>query len=84
MRILIAFFLVVLPSVSLAHAQDESRAAWQVTRFDITARLPADASADRNLTVRAVIAGRNVGGASGRTFTVRLNPAARCSRGKRK
>ncbi|MBA2502399.1 MAG: hypothetical protein H0V27_05915 [Pyrinomonadaceae bacterium] len=76
MRILIAFFLVVLSAVSLAHAQDESRAAWQVTRFDITARLPADASADRNLTVRAVIAGRNVGGASGRTFTVRLNPAA--------
>ncbi|MBA2340763.1 MAG: hypothetical protein H0V88_10235, partial [Pyrinomonadaceae bacterium] len=75
----IAFIATVLCASPVAFAQDEARAVWQVTRFDITARLPADASADRNLTVRARIAARNVGGASGRTFTVRLNPAAEVS-----
>lgn len=60
-----------------ARAQEEARAAWQVTRFDITASPGAGATAaDRALNVRAVISARNVGQGVGRTLTVRLNPAA--------
>lgn len=57
-----------------ARAQDTAAtAAWQVTRFDITASpsLPA-----RSLNVRAVLKARNVGRGAGQTITVRLNNKA--------
>ena len=53
-----------------ARAQEQS-AAWQVSRYDITATLPG--GTDRALTARARIEARNVGG-TGRTFTVHVNP----------
>lgn len=68
--------------ISFAHvaAQDDptlaARAAWTVTRFDITARVPADTSTDRQLTVRAVLSIRNVGQGAGRTFTFEINQRA--------
>lgn len=59
-----------------ASAQEEARAAWQVTRYDITADIGSATGAERALTARAVIYARNVGGAAANTFTVRLNPKA--------
>ena len=56
-----------------ARAQDETRAAWQVTRFDITASAPP---ANHSLQARAVLAVRNVGRVTGSTLTVRINPKA--------
>jgi len=73
------FFLLLcllLPgSVAVeARAQDTTAtAAWQVTRFDITA---SPSLADRSLNVRAVLKARNVGRAAGQTITVRLNNKA--------
>jgi TolA-binding protein len=58
-----------------AVAQEEARAAWQVTQFDITADVPAPGAA-RTLAARATLTARNVGQGAGSTFTVRLNPAA--------
>ena len=66
-------FLLLLGN---ARAQTEGVVAWQVTRFDITATLPAANATERTLTARATLTARNVGNGTGRTFTVRLNPAA--------
>ncbi|HEX8633695.1 MAG TPA: tetratricopeptide repeat protein [Pyrinomonadaceae bacterium] len=68
-------FTLLLTSTG-ARAQEEARAVWQVTRFDVTATLPAPAAADRSLTARALISARNVGAGAGRSLTVRLNAAA--------
>ena len=57
-----------------ARAQDTTAtAAWQVTRFDITA---SPSVADRSLNVRAALKARNVGRAAGQTITLRLNNKA--------
>ena len=48
--------------------------AWQVTSFDVSVNA---AGGDRAIAARATISARNVGGAAGRTFTLRLNPAAK-------
>jgi len=69
--------LFALPcAASFAQTQEEARAAWQVTRFDVAAGVAGNAIADRALTARASITARNVGQGSGRTFTARLNPTA--------
>lgn len=78
---LVVALFIVFPvwTASSAHAQEEARAAWQVTRFDITANLPSSvpgASAERALTSRVVLTARNVGQAAGRTFTVRISGRA--------
>jgi tetratricopeptide (TPR) repeat protein len=65
--------LAALPLVnSVALAQDGP--VWQVRRFDVTADVPA--ATTRSLAARAVITARNVGRGAGRTFTVRISPAA--------
>ncbi len=69
----------ILLLFSLTHttsAQTEPTAAWQVTRFDITATLPASGADERTLAARADLTARNVGQGIGRTFTVRLSPTA--------
>jgi hypothetical protein len=53
-------------------AQDEARAAWQVTNFDVTATV----GGDRSLGARAVLTARNIGRGAGATLSVRLNPKA--------
>lgn len=53
-------------------AQDEARAVWQVTRFDITASV----GQDRALTSRAALTVRNVGRGAGATLTLRINSKA--------
>jgi tetratricopeptide (TPR) repeat protein len=72
---LLAPVLLLLIFAATAFAQTEAAAAWQVTQFDITANVPAP-GAERALAARAVLTARNVGQGAGRTFTVRLNPAA--------
>lgn len=54
-------------------AQDDARAAWQVTNFDITVNNPG---ADRALNARAVVTLRNVGRGAGSTLSLRLNSKA--------
>ncbi|HVF51121.1 MAG TPA: tetratricopeptide repeat protein [Pyrinomonadaceae bacterium] len=60
-----------------ARAQDATAvAAWQVTRYDITANVDTSNAGERALTARASLAARNVGQGVGRTFTFRLSPSA--------
>src|SRR5499427_10614518 len=54
-------------------AQDEPRAAWQVSGVDIS--IPSLGS-ERALNARATIAVRNVGRGAGSTLTVRINSKA--------
>jgi tetratricopeptide (TPR) repeat protein len=54
-------------------AQDEPRAAWQVTNFDITVNNPGT---ERALTARAVVSLRNVGRGGGTTLSLRINTKA--------
>lgn len=75
LRLQFFFILFLLSPTFILHAQTEGVPVWQVTRFDITATLPAQATTERVLNARAVISARNTG-QTGRTFTVRLNPAA--------
>lgn len=54
-------------------AQDEARAAWQVTKFDLNADVQ---QSGRTLAVTAGLAAINVGGALGSTFTFRIHTKA--------
>ena len=65
--------LLVLLSVSIGEAQEEARAAWQVTNFDINV---ANLGSERALNARAVLTVRNVGRGSGTTLTLRINSKA--------
>ncbi|HEV2915958.1 MAG TPA: tetratricopeptide repeat protein [Pyrinomonadaceae bacterium] len=56
-----------------ARAQDEARAAWLVTRFDITISAPPT---DRALSARAILRARNVGRGAGQTLSLRLSARA--------
>jgi tetratricopeptide (TPR) repeat protein len=67
----LASFALVLMSTG-AHAQDEARAAWQVTNFDIT----VTGFSERALNARATVSVRNVGRGAGSTVSLRLNPKA--------
>ncbi len=72
-KIFLALLLLILLH-AVAIAQIETAGPeWVVTRFDITANV---ASGERALTARAVLTAKNVGRASGSTFSVRLNPKA--------
>ncbi|HEX9929824.1 MAG TPA: M1 family aminopeptidase [Pyrinomonadaceae bacterium] len=74
---LFALFLALLFFTNKTAAQDEARATvlWQVSKNDVTAALPSNAS-ERNLTAKAVISLKNVGRAAGNTVTFRINPKA--------
>lgn len=66
--------LAVMLCASSAKAQDSVRgAAWSVVRYELTAQPQAS---ERALAATATISARNTGSGAGRTFTVRLNPAA--------
>jgi hypothetical protein len=56
-----------------APAQEDLRAAWQVTNFDISV---SPLGSDRFLTGRATVALKNVGRGSGSTVSFRINPKA--------
>ncbi|MFN2516821.1 MAG: tetratricopeptide repeat protein [Pyrinomonadaceae bacterium] len=63
-----------LSLVSLAAtAQEEARAAWQITNFDITANVQ---QSERTLSVIAILSAANVGRGAGSSFTFRINTKA--------
>lgn len=64
---------VLLWATPSASAQDEPRAAWQVTRFDINVDAPG---ADRDLKANSRLTIRNVGKGAGSILSLRLNPKA--------
>lgn len=67
--LVLIFTLAVLPGA----AQDEARAVWQVTNFDITVNNPG---AERALNARATVTVHNIGRGSGSSLTLRLNAKA--------
>ena len=70
----IALVVVALISFhSSVAAQEEARAVWQVTNFDLNVNVRL---AERELSTVAVLKARNVGNAAATSFTVRLNPKA--------
>src|SRR5215470_9647600 len=71
-KILICLVLVLCTSFEL-RAQDEARAAWQVTNFDITV---ANLNTERALNARAALNVRNVGRGAGSTLTLRISAKA--------
>ncbi|MBA3357106.1 MAG: hypothetical protein H0U18_14435 [Pyrinomonadaceae bacterium] len=58
---------------STVAAQEEARAVWQVTHFDITA---TPQPAERSLSAVAVLAAKNVGKGAGTSFTFRISTKA--------
>jgi tetratricopeptide (TPR) repeat protein len=74
-RILTVILIALSPFLfsSTATAQEEARAVWQITNFDITANIQ---QAERNLSVVAVLSATNVGRGVGSSFTFRINPKA--------
>lgn len=54
-------------------AQEEARAAWQITNFDLTANVQPT---ERTLNVAAILSAINVGRGTGSTFTFRINGKA--------
>src|ERR1051325_1115189 len=71
-KFLICLVPILCTSVNL-RAQDEARAAWQVTNFDITV---ANLNTERALNARAALNVRNVGRGAGSTLTLRINTKA--------
>ncbi|HEY0377155.1 MAG TPA: tetratricopeptide repeat protein [Pyrinomonadaceae bacterium] len=72
-RAFLTLFFISLIYALPAAAQDEPNAAWQVTRFDVTATLPTN---ERALTARAQLTVRNVGRGPGTSLTLRISPKA--------
>ncbi len=74
-RTLAAFLttIVLFLSSSGVSAQEEARAAWQITRFDITANVQQD---QRLLAATALLNAVNVGRGVGSSFTFRINGKA--------
>ena len=60
-------------SSATALAQEEARAAWQITNFDLTANVQ---QADRVLNAVAILSATNVGRGAGSSFTFRINSKA--------
>lgn len=73
LKVFVALVCLQLLVTINGRAQDEARAAWQATKFDITVANPG---ADRALSARAVVSLRNVGRGSGTTLSLRINPKA--------
>jgi hypothetical protein len=74
MRKLVAIIVLNIIVFSISGgAQEEARASWQVTHFDITA---TPQPAERALSAVAVLAARNVGKGAGTSFTFRINTRA--------
>jgi len=72
LAILLTTILIFVFSCS-ASAQEEARAAWQITRFDVTANVQ---QAQRALAATAVLSATNVGRGTGSSFTFRINNKA--------
>ncbi|MGH9932091.1 MAG: hypothetical protein ACREA9_23055 [Pyrinomonadaceae bacterium] len=69
MKIIGAVLTALFLLSSVTSAQEEARAAWQVTNFDITANIQ---QAERILSAVAVLSATNVGRGTGASFTFRI------------
>ena len=69
--------LFVASAAARAQQPAEGGPAWQVLAFDVNVNAAGAGGAERAIVARATITARNVGGAAGRTLTLRLNPAAK-------
>ncbi len=67
------FFFFFLLHAWCANVSAQTSAVYEVTRFDVTANVPAT---ERALTVRALLTMRNVGRVAGNSISLRLNPKA--------
>ena len=72
-KLLVTVLLVVFAFSSAVFAQEEARAAWHVTNFDITANVQ---QAERVLSTVAILSATNVGRGAGVSFTFRINAKA--------
>lgn len=72
-KFVISFLCLLLAFNIHVPAQEEARAAWQVTNFDINVANPGS---ERALNARAVLTVRNIGRGSGTTLTLRINAKA--------
>src|SRR5438046_8454192 len=72
-RVSLFALILILAGFSGARAQDEPRAAWQPTNFDITVN---GLGAERALNAKAVVAVRNIGRGAGTTLSLRINSKA--------
>ncbi|HEX8502592.1 MAG TPA: tetratricopeptide repeat protein [Pyrinomonadaceae bacterium] len=68
---------LVAPPAARAQQPAEAAPAWQVTTFDVSVNASGAYGAERAIAARATILARNVGGAPGRTLTLRINTAAK-------
>lgn len=76
MKRILATILITLAlclSSVTALAQEEARAAWQITNFDITASVQ---QLERTLSCVAILSAQNVGRGAGSSFTFRINNKA--------
>ncbi len=73
MKIIAIVFATILFIPTGVAAQEEARAAWQVTNFEITAN---PQQAQRALDAVAILSATNVGRGTGLTFTFRINGKA--------
>lgn len=72
-RVLLLLLVITFPGFSSVRAQDEPRAAWQATSFDITVN---NLGAERALSAKASVTVRNVGRGAGSTLSLRINSKA--------
>jgi hypothetical protein len=73
MKIIASIFATLCLFPAIAPAQEEARAAWQMTTFDITANVQ---QAERTLSAVAILSATNVGRGTGSSFTFRINNKA--------
>jgi len=73
MKIICAILTTLFLFSSATPAQEEARAAWQVTNFDITANIQ---QAERTLNTVAILTASNVGRGTGSSFTFRITTKA--------
>jgi len=73
MKTICAILTTLFLFSSATLAQEEARAAWQVTNFDITANIQ---QAERTLNTVAILTASNVGRGAGSSFTFRITTKA--------
>lgn len=69
MKIIAFLFVSLFLFSAIAPAQEEARAAWQITSFDITASIQ---QVERTLSAVAILSATNVGRGTGSSFTFRI------------
>src|SRR6476646_2744085 len=73
MKIIASLLTLLFLFSATSQAQEEARAAWQITNFDITANIQ---QAERTLNAIAILSATNVGRGSGVSFTFRITAKA--------